>query len=128
MWTVFAARVFQIAGIWGIGLLSLLYGAYLLGFDAMMVVTTHPQFVHGFFLVALAWQVAFLLIATDPVRYRLLMLPAMLEKFPFTLATLMLFAAGDIGWDVLAAGLIDGVFGVLFSIAYIMTEGAADAE
>jgi hypothetical protein len=40
----------------------------------------------------------------------------------------MLFAAGDIGWDVLAAGLIDGVLGVLFSVAYIMTDGAADAE
>lgn len=128
MWTVFAARVFQIAGIWGIGILGLSYGAYLLGFDAMTVVTTHPHFVHGFFLVTLAWQVAFLLIASDPIRYRLLMLPAMLEKFPFTLATLMLFAAGDIGWDVLAAGLIDGVLGVLFSVAYIMTDGAADAE
>jgi hypothetical protein len=84
--------------------------------------------VHGFFLVTLAWQVAFLLIATDPVRYRLLMLAAMLEKFPFTIATLLLYAAGDAPVQVLAAGLIDAVFGILFSIAYIVTDEPAEAE
>jgi hypothetical protein len=126
--TIFAKRVFQVAGIWGIAIIGFAYAAYFIGGDDWSVVTSHPQYLHGFFLVTLAWQVAFLLIATDPVRYRLLMLAAMLEKFPFTLATLLLYAAGDVPVSVLAAGLIDGVFGVLFSIAYIVTDEPAEAE
>jgi hypothetical protein len=55
------------------------------------------------------------------------MLAAMLEKFPFTLVVLLLYAAGDVGVEVLAAGMIDGIFGVLFSIAYIVTDEPADA-
>lgn len=125
---MFAKRVFQVAGAWGIALIAFAYGAYFLGGEEWTVYTSHPQYVHGFFLVTLAWQVAFLIIATDPVRYRLMMLAAMLEKFPFTLATLVLYAAGDVPVTVLAAGLIDGVFGVLFSIAYIVTEAAPEAE
>jgi len=126
--TIFAKRVFQIAGIWGIAIIAFAYGAYFFGGEAWSVYTSHPQYVHGFFLVTLAWQVAFLLIATDPVRYRLLMLAAMLEKFPFTIATLLLYAAGDVPVEVLVAGLIDAVFGVLFSIAYIMTDEQSSAE
>jgi hypothetical protein len=125
--TLFAKRVFQIAGIWGLLILLFAYGAYFFGGDEWSVVTSHPQYVHGFFLVTFAWQVAFLLIATDPIRYRLLMLAAMLEKFPFTLATMLLYAAGTVDTTVLAAGLIDGLFGVLFSIAYVVTDEPADA-
>lgn len=125
---LFAKRVFQIAGIWGIALIAFAYVAYFFGGEEWSVYTSHPQYVHGFFLVTLAWQVAFLLIATDPVRFRLLMLAAMLEKFPFTIATLLLYAAGDVPVQVLAAGLIDAVFGVLFSIAYIVTDEPAAAE
>jgi hypothetical protein len=125
---IFAKRVFQIAGVWGLFILAIAYGAHFLGGEEWAVVTSHPQYVHGFFLVTLAWQVAFLIIATDPVRYRLLMLAAMLEKFPFTLATILLYAAGSAPVSALAVGLIDGVLGVLFAVAYIMTDGAGSTE
>jgi hypothetical protein len=125
---MFAKRVFQLAGAWGIAVVGFAYIAYFVGGEEWTVYTSHPQYVHGFFLVTLAWQVAFLIIAADPIRYRLLMLAAMLEKFPFTLAILMLYAAGTVPVTVLAAGLIDGVFGILFSIAYILTERASVRE
>ncbi len=125
---IFAKRVFQIAGVWGLFILALGYAAHFLGGEEWAVVTSHPQYVHGFFLVALAWQVAFLIIATDPVRYRLLMLAAMLEKFPFTLATILLYAAGGVAVSTLVIGLIDGVLGVLFAAAYIMTDRPAPRE
>ena len=128
MGIAFAKRAFQIAGIWGLLVLSLVYGAYLLGLEGVTFDTDRPDIVHGFFLVALAWQVAFLLIATDPVRYRPLMLAAMLEKFPFTLAVLILYANGQVPQTVLVLGLIDGILGVLFSIAYIWTDPASVAE
>ncbi len=124
----FAKRAFQIAGVWGLLILSLVYGAYLLGLEGVTFDTDRPDIVHGFFLVALAWQVAFLLIATDPVRYRPLMLAAMLEKFPFTLAVLALYANGQVPQTMLVLGLIDGILGVLFSIAYIWTDPASVTE
>ena len=124
----FAKRAFQIAGVWGLFVLSLVYSAYLLGLEGVTFDTDRPDIVHGFFLVALAWQVAFLLIATDPVRYRPLMLAAMLEKFPFTLAVLVLYANGQVPQTMLVLGLIDGILGVLFSVAYIWTDPVSVAE
>ena len=124
----FAKRVFQIAGFWGLFILSLAYGAYLLGLEGATIDTDRPDIVHGFFLVALAWQIAFLFIATDPARYRPLMLAAMLEKFPFTLAVLVLYANGQVPVTMVALGMIDGLLGVLFSIAYIWTDPATGAE
>lgn len=125
---IFAKRVFQIAGVWGLLILTVAYAAHFLSGDEWSVVTSHPQYVHGFFLVTLAWQVAFLIIATDPVRYRLLMLAAMLEKFPFTLATILLYTASSVTVSALVVGLVDGVFGVLFAVAYIMTDGPASGD
>lgn len=128
MRTLFATRVFQGAGLYGLLLLIPLYGAYLAGVPQMTVSTSHPHFVHGFYLVAIAWQFAFLMIATDPVRYRVLMLAAMLEKFPFTIATLMLYSTGDAEWPVMGAGVIDGLLGLLFAASYVATADSADAE
>ena len=124
----FAKRVFQIAGFWGLFVLSLGYGAYLLGVEGATIDSDRPDIVHGFFVVALAWQVAFLFIATDPQRYRPLMLAAMLEKFPFTLAVLALYANGQLPTTMLVLGLIDGALGALFSIAYIWTDPATGVE
>jgi hypothetical protein len=125
---IFAKRVFQAAGVYGIAVLSLAYAAYLLGLEGGAVYTDRPEFVHGFFLITLAWQIAFLLIATDPVRYRLLMLAAVLEKFPFTLTVMLLYASGQVGETMLAAGLIDGVLGVLFVVSYALTDGPGESD
>lgn len=125
---ILARRIFQIAGVWGLFVLTVAYATHFLGGEEWAVVTSHPQYVHGFFLVTLAWQVAFLIIATDPVRYRLLMLAAMLEKFPFTLATILLYAAGSVPVSALIAGLIDGALGVAFAVAYVVTDRSGTPE
>lgn len=123
----FATRVFQIAGIWGLVILSLAYGAYMLGLEGATIDTDRPEVVHGFFLVTLAFQIVFLFIATDPMRYRPLMLAAMLEKFPFTLAVLILYSNGQVPGTMLALGLVDGLLGILFSVAYLWTSpGSGD--
>ncbi|MCE9523360.1 MAG: hypothetical protein K8S25_13135 [Alphaproteobacteria bacterium] len=125
---MFAKRVFQTAGIYGLVVLVLGYATFLFGSGEYLVATNHPEYVHGFFVATFAWQIAFLLIATDPVRYRVLMLAAMLEKFPYTLATLLLYANGEIQPLILAFGLVDGVLGVLFGIAYAATESETSAD
>lgn len=120
---MFAKRVFQVAGVYGLIIIALGYANFFYeGGGQSLINNTRVEYVHGFFLVAFAWQVAFLIIASDPVRYRMLMLAAMLEKFPFTLAVLALYALGDVGMTLLILGLIDGFLGVLFSIAYVMTD------
>jgi hypothetical protein len=78
--------------------------------------------------VALAWQVAFVTIALDPTRYRMLMLPAMIEKFSFAGAACALFYLGRVGSPMLIAGIFDGTLGVLFVVAYGICPRTASAD
>jgi hypothetical protein len=115
---VFAKWVFRIAGIYG--LLVLLPQYFLeaqIGRDNPPAIT-HPEYFYGFVGVAIAWQIVFLIIARDPIKYRLLMLPAVIEKATFSIAVFVLFAQGRVSNDMLAAGSIDFVLGVLFVVAY----------
>lgn len=79
---------------------------------------THPEFFYGFLGVAVAWQVAFLIISRDPVRYRPLMIAAVLEKLVFGIAVVALFARQRVSATMLAFGGLDLVLGVLFAVAY----------
>jgi hypothetical protein len=76
----FAKAVFWIAGIWGFLTITPLYFMFdLIGRNDPPPIT-HPAFFFGFVGLALAWQIAFLFIATDPARYRPLMIPSIFEK------------------------------------------------
>jgi hypothetical protein len=79
----FARVVFLIAGIWGLLVLTPLYFAFDIIGQKDPPAITHPSFYFGFVIVAIAWQIAFLFIARDPVRLRPLMVPAMIEKFGY---------------------------------------------
>lgn len=124
----FAKRVFQIAGIWGLFIITFAYASFLQGLDGTDVGATKPEFVHGFFLITLSWQISFLIVSTDPARYRPLMIAAMLEKFPFAITVTALFAQGQVSQVMLVLGLIDGVLGTLFAIAYARTKPSAGAQ
>ena len=115
----FAKTVFTIAGIWGFIVLTPLY--FLEGKIGLTnpPAITHPEYFYGFISVALAWQVAFLMIARDPVRYRTLMIACMLEKFPFPIACMLLYMHGRIASQVLASSMVDLLLGVLFVLAYV---------
>jgi hypothetical protein len=82
---------------------------------------THPEYYYGFIGVALAWQIAFLIIAKNPQKYRLLMIPAILEKVSFAAPAIVLFLSERLSTVMLGAGLIDLILGVLFVIAYLRT-------
>jgi hypothetical protein len=114
----FPARVFLGAGVYGIiVLLPQYFLEAKLGRDYPPPLT-HPENFYGFIGVALAWQFVFLLIARDPQRYRLLMLPAILEKLSFGLAVLVLFSQGRVASIVVAAGCIDLLLAVLFTLSF----------
>jgi hypothetical protein len=127
---MFAKRVFLIAAIYGLLILPPHY--FLedkIGRDSQTSIT-HPEFFYGFVGVAIAWQVAFLIISRDPVRYRLMMIPGILEKLGFGVAALVLYAQGRLVVPMLIAGIIDLVFAALFAVAYVQTGrgGAARAS
>ena len=117
----FARRVFAVAAVYG---LLVLVPQYFLedriGRDFPPPIT-HPEHFYGFIGVALAWQVLFLIIATDPVRYRKAMLAAVLEKLAFGVPCIVLYAQGRLAPAILGAGLLDLLLGVAFVISYRMT-------
>jgi hypothetical protein len=82
---------------------------------------THPEYYYGFFGVTLAWQFLFLVIGSDPVRYRGAMLPALVEKASFSLAIPLLYAAGRVAGVWLGFAAMDATWLVLFVIAYLRT-------
>lgn len=117
----FAKRVFLIAGIFGlIVLVPLYFMEEKTGRDFPPAIT-HPEYYYGFIGVAVAWQVLFLLLATDPKRYRLMMIPAALEKAAFSIPIILLFFQGRVPFLMLVAGLPDLLLCVLFVIAYLKT-------
>jgi hypothetical protein len=89
---------------------------------------THPEYFYGFVGLALVWQLAFLLVAGDPVRYRPLMPVAVLEKLSFGLPAVVLFALDRIPVPVLVFGMIDLALGALFLLAYRATPGIGEAR
>jgi hypothetical protein len=121
----FARRVYLWAGIWG--LLVIVPGFFNESAIAKMQPPplTHPEYFYGFYSVALAFQVLFLLIARDPVRYRALMPACMLEKFGYVLAMAVLLALGRIPNLIAIFAGTDFVWGVFFVVAYRKTRPAA---
>jgi hypothetical protein len=117
----FAKIVFWMAGIWGVLILTPLYFM----FDAIgrndPPVITHPGFYYGFVSVALAWQFAFMVIARDPVRFRLMMIPSVIEKFGYGASLLALYLQQRVHPSDLVFGGVDTLFGVLFLLAFFRT-------
>jgi hypothetical protein len=117
----FAKIVFRVAGIWGLLVLTPLYFMFDLISRNDPPPITHPGFFYGFVGVALAWQIAFMFIATDPVRYRPLMIPCVLEKVSWSAAVIVLVLQQRMHKSDLVFVATDLFLGLLFVIAYFKT-------
>ena len=117
----FAKVVFGVAGIWGILVITPLYFIFELIGKKDPPAITHPGFYYGFVGVALAWQIAFLMIARDPMRLRPMMIPSMVEKFSYGIAVVTLVMQGRMHGSDLVFAATDLSLGVLFVIAYVGT-------
>lgn len=89
---------------------------------------THPDFYYGFVGVGLAWQVAFLVIASEPLRFRPMMLAAMFEKFSYVLTLGVLFAQERLSAAQAAVIAPDLVLGILFVVAFLKTSRARESN
>ena len=117
----FAKIVFGIAAIWGVLILTPLYFIFAMIGRNDPPPITHPAFYYGFVGVGLAFQVAFFIIAKDPVRLRPMMIPSVLEKFGYGATLLVLYLQNRLHPQDLALGGIDVLFGVLFVTAFLKT-------
>jgi uncharacterized membrane protein YuzA (DUF378 family) len=117
----FAKWVFLIAGIYGlIVLLPMYFLEEKTGRDFPPAIT-HPEYYYGFVGVTAAWQVLYLFLSTDPIRYRPLMIPPMLAKTSFVVAVAILYLQHRVPGTILGASMIDLALVILFLVAYLKT-------
>lgn len=113
----FARWVFRVAGLYGIVVVAPMFF-----FERQIAPgITHPVFFYAWVSVALVWQILFVVLSTDPIRYRPMMLVSVLEKATAVIAIPWLYVLGRIGSPWLAVVAIDLTFGVLFLAAYWRT-------
>jgi hypothetical protein len=117
----FAKVVFIVAGVWGIGVLTPLYFLVDITGRQYAQPTAYPQFFYGFLSVGMAWQIAFLIIGSDPARFRPLMIPAIIEKLGYVATLIILFSQARVPVADAQAAVPDGLLGLLFVAAFVRT-------
>jgi hypothetical protein len=117
----FARIVFWIAAIWGVLIITPLYFMFTLIGEKDPPPITHPAFFYGFVGLALVWQIAFIFIARDPIRFRPMMIPAILEKLVYSIPVIILVLQKRMHPADLVFSATDLLLAVLFLIAYLRT-------
>ena len=117
----FARIVFWIAAIWGFLIITPLYFMFNLIGEKDPPPITHPAFFYGFVGVALVWQIAFIFIARDPIRFRPMMIPAILEKLVYSIPVIILVLQKRTNPTDLMFSATDLTLGALFLAAYLRT-------
>jgi hypothetical protein len=117
----FARSVFILAGLWGIAVLTPLFFLVDVTGRPYPAPSDYPHFYYGFLAVAMAWQIAFLVIGSNPVRYRLMMIPAFLEKAGYIVTTTVLYSQGRISAADASTAVPDSLLLVVFVVAFVKT-------
>jgi hypothetical protein len=113
-------RIFAAAGLHGpVVLLPLCFLETRLGIDDPPAIT-HPEYCQDFAGTAVAWQLAFLVIATNT----LVMLASIVEKVTYGVSVLLLYVTARANTMTLGFGLIDLMWAILFAFAWLRTAAA----
>lgn len=78
----------------------------------------HPEFFYGFVLLNACWQVLYLFLSTDPIRYRPMMIPSFLAKASGVVALTWLYLQGRISNQWTVTIIVDGIWALLFIVAF----------
>ena len=118
----FTKNVFRVAGAWGV--VSLTPSYFTLDWIGRQYppAITHPDFYFGFIGLALVWQAAFFVIATDAVRFRPIIAVAILEKFSYVITVVALYVRGRLQNGQAAPAVPDFILGILFIAAFLKTK------
>lgn len=114
-----AGWVFRVAGLYGIVVVAPMFFME----RQMAPGAVHPVFFYAWVGVDLAWQILFLVLSTDPTRYRPMMPVCVLVKAAAVIAIPWLYVVGRVGGIWLGAAAVDLVLAVLFLAAYGSTGG-----
>jgi hypothetical protein len=117
----FARTVFIIAGAWGFAILTPLYFTFDRVGRSYPPPITHADLYYGFVGVTLVWQLAFLIIATNPIRYRPMMIAAILEKLVYVTTMVTLYSRGQLQAGQASVAGPDFVLALLFVAAFTKT-------
>jgi len=118
----FAKILFLVAGIYGLIIVAPLFFTEGVIDATQPPAITHPEYYYGFVCVTLVWQILYLVLSRDPIRYRPMMLVGVLEKatgFAFILLVLLHRSPPN-----MLIGVVDLLLGVLFLVAYARTAPA----
>ena len=115
----FAQRLFLAAGIYGVAVIAPLF----LLEDKIGATNppaiTHPEFYYGFVCAAFAWQVVYLMMSRDPIRFRPVLIPAIVGKAGFGVSVFVLFILHRLPRAGLVLPSIDLVLAALFAWVYV---------
>ncbi len=117
----FARVTFIGAGIWGIAVLMPLFWLVDVTGRSYPPPVDYPHFFYGFLSVAMAWQLAFLVIGSDVARFRPLMVPAIVEKLGHVTTVTVLYSRARITTLDAQAAIPDLLLGLLFITAFVRT-------
>ena len=120
----FARWTFRVAGIYGLIVILLGYFSEPQVSRDYPPPVTHVEYFYGFMGLALTFQLIFLLISTDPLRYRPLMLLSVMEKLAFFVPAMILLAHHRMPAPTAGGAVVDFILGVLFLISYFRTSPA----
>ena len=115
----FARWTFGLAALWGVIVVGPLYFLESQIAESAPPAITHPEYYYGFIGTVLAWQIVYALIATDPMRYRPIMLIGALGKLAFFAACLALYLLGRADPVLPLATAPDLLLAILFCIAWV---------
>lgn len=88
----FAQRLLLTVGIYGILVVTpLLFLERQLG-ERFPPAITHPELYYGFIWVTLAWQIVYLMMWRNPLRFRPMLIPAILGKAGLAISAIVLYA------------------------------------
>jgi hypothetical protein len=116
--TPFPRRVFFWGGVWGLAVLLPQFFLEAKMGELFPPPTNHPEQYYGFLAVTVAWQLVYLAISRDVVRFRPLMPLGAACKLLFVATLAALWAAGRLSATALAGATPDVVLALLFLAAW----------
>ena len=117
----FAKIVFAIAGVWGILVLVPFFFLVDLTGRRYAPPSSYSHFFYGFFALALVFQFVFFIIASDPARFRPMIIAAIFEKATYIAVCAVLYSRGQITLNDASTCFADCILGALFIFAYFTT-------
>ena len=116
-----AKWTFRTAGVFGlIVMIPMLFVENLIE-QIMPPAVNHPEFFYGFVVLNICWQILYLFLAKDPIRFRPMMIPAFLAKASAPVALIWLYLQRRISSQWITTSIMDGVFAILFLVSYWST-------